>query len=165
MMTDESYAEAYQAGFSGTIRLLVCKGLHIEEAEEVAQAAWVRGWEAKHQLRNDARVAPWVNTIAINTMFNRKRRARWTEPLHEAAATGSHGRPAVARIDAERLLARCAPLDRSLLLNRYESGMEMDEIAQLHGMTSVATRVRIHRARVALRKFIGWHGCQQAAPA
>ncbi|MCC7235914.1 MAG: sigma-70 family RNA polymerase sigma factor [Bryobacterales bacterium] len=165
MMTAETYAEAYRTGFPGTIRLLVCKGLHIEEAEEVAQSAWVRGWEAKHQLRNANRVAPWVNTIAMNTMFNRKRRAKWTQPLHELTLSDSRNRPATARIDAERLLARCSVLDRTLLLNRYEGGMEMDEIARLHGMTGVAARVRIHRARKALRSFIGWKGCQEAVPA
>jgi hypothetical protein len=48
MMTQESFAAAYRNGFHTTMRLMLSKGLLIDEAEELAQAAWVRGWEARH---------------------------------------------------------------------------------------------------------------------
>jgi DNA-directed RNA polymerase specialized sigma24 family protein len=72
----ESYAANYETGFRSTIRLLLSRGLLIEDAEELAQAAWVRGWEAMHQLRSSGRVIPWINTIALNSMYNQQRRRR-----------------------------------------------------------------------------------------
>lgn len=152
-MEKERYAADYRTGIHSTIRLLLSKGLLIEEAEELAQAAWVRGWEAKHQLKQTERVIPWVNSIAVNAMYNQRRRHSRFEPLDENRAGRSSPSGVSAKIDAARLLDRCSPLDKSLILHRYAGGYEMDEIARIHGISCVATRVRIHRAKAALRRI------------
>lgn len=152
-MEREVYAEDYRKGLPATIRLLLSKGLLLEEAEELAQAAWVRGWEAQHQLKQSERVVAWVNSIAMNAMYNLKRRTKRMEQLEENGSAHTTTAAVGARIDAARLLARCSPLDRSLIVHRFAGGYVMDEIAQIHGISAVATRVRIHRAKAALRRF------------
>ena len=152
-MEQELYASDYQNGLSCTIRLLLSKGLMKEEAEELAQAAWVRGWEAKHQLQQTERVIPWVNSIAINAMYNQKRRAKRMEQLDDNRAVMAAPVSVPAKIDAAKLLDRCSPLDRSLILHRFVGGYVMSEIAKIHGISTVATRVRIHRAKAALRRY------------
>jgi DNA-directed RNA polymerase specialized sigma24 family protein len=59
-----------------------------------------------------------------------------------------------AKIDLDKLLKQCSSLDRSLILHRYTAGLDMEEIARLHGLTCVAARVRLHRAKAALRRYV-----------
>jgi RNA polymerase sigma-70 factor (ECF subfamily) len=152
-MTQEFFSNAYQKGVNLTTRLLLAKGLSVEEAEEFAQSAWVRGWEARHQLREPARLMTWVNTIAIHKMYSAKRHGRREEELQDTHFYDPP--PVTAKIDVEKLLHRCSPLDRSLIDKYYSTGLSMDEIGQIHGMTGAGIRVRLHRARTALRRYAG----------
>ena len=150
-MTQEYFSNAYRKGVNLTTRLLVSKGLCIEEAEEFAQSAWARGWEARHQLREPERIMTWVNTIAIHKMYSAKRRGGREEELQDIHP---YNPPSLAaKIDAERLLHRCSPLDKSLIKQYYSSGFSMDEIGHMHGMSGAGIRVRLHRARTALRRY------------
>jgi DNA-directed RNA polymerase specialized sigma24 family protein len=79
-MTATQFGMAYTEGFHRTVCFLSSKGLPDAEAEEIAQAAWTRGWERRHQLRDQAMVFTWVNSIAFNLFRNQFRRnARHTE--------------------------------------------------------------------------------------
>ena len=79
-MKRNEYADAFQNGYSATRRFLLSRGAAIEEAEEIAQAAWVRGWEYRDQLRDPSMVSFWVNSIARNLF-----RARFRTPGHASA--------------------------------------------------------------------------------
>jgi len=150
-MTQEYFSDAYRKGLRLTTRLLLSKGLSLEEAEEFAQSAWARGWEARHQLREPERITTWVNTIAIHKMYSAKRSGHREEELQDNHVYDPP--PVVAKIDAEKLLDRCSPLDKTLILCHYTNGFNMEEIGQMHGISGAGIRVRIHRARTALRRF------------
>ncbi|MEZ5351859.1 MAG: RNA polymerase sigma factor [Bryobacteraceae bacterium] len=152
-MTPDRFANAYRNGLQSTTRLLLSKGIVLEDAEEYAQTAWARGWEARAQLKDEDRVVQWVNSIAINTMCNALRRSKRFEALDDKRTRVARTESIADKVDAQKLLARCSELDRSLILHRYAGGFEMEEIAHRHGLSGVATRVRIHRAKVALRRF------------
>jgi DNA-directed RNA polymerase specialized sigma24 family protein len=51
-MLRNDYAQAFETGYSATRRFLLARGAPLEEAEEIAQAAWARGWEYRDQLRD-----------------------------------------------------------------------------------------------------------------
>ena len=63
-MQREQYAVAFQTGYGVTRRFLISRGAPQDEAEEIAQAAWARGWEYRDQLRDPGLVGFWVNSIA-----------------------------------------------------------------------------------------------------
>jgi DNA-directed RNA polymerase specialized sigma24 family protein len=65
-MTQEGYGQAYEQGFARTVRLLRFRGASMDEAEDLAQTAWLRGWQKLDQLRDEGTIASWVNAIAIN---------------------------------------------------------------------------------------------------
>src|ERR1017187_7778167 len=65
-MTQEGYGQAYQQGFGRTVRLLRARGASVDNAEDVAQAAWLRGWQKLDQLRDERMIVNWVNAIAVN---------------------------------------------------------------------------------------------------
>src|SRR5580693_7536506 len=80
MIKGPEYAEAFEAGYPATRRFLLSRGAAIEEAEEIAQAAWVRGWEFREQLRDPDLVGYWVNSIARN-LFRAGFRAKSMTPI------------------------------------------------------------------------------------
>src|SRR3954464_9022931 len=107
-MTRSDYGIAYEQGFMPTMRLLSSKGIPQDLAEEIAQAAWTRGWERIDQLRDQEVVRTWVNAIALN-MFRRELHAdSRKKPLLDCAATTDVG---VASIELASLLNSCCPSD------------------------------------------------------
>ncbi len=82
-MLRTDYAEAFETGYGATRRFLLARGAPLEEAEEIAQAAWARGWEFREQLRDPGLVSYWVNSIARNLF-----RARFRAPIQTEIEDG-----------------------------------------------------------------------------
>jgi len=146
-MTRDGYGLAYQKGFDLTVRFLLSRGAQREYAMEVAQGAWVRGWERLHQLRDDAMVITWVNTIALNAFRRVMRRAAPSQELPEIASP--HGIN-MAAIDVHRILNHCRPSER-ILFEQQMYGATTEEMARKQGVTETAIRIRLLRARRATR--------------
>jgi len=147
-MTREGYGQAYQRGYELTVRFLLSRGLGRDIASEVAQTAWVRGWERLTQLRNETMVVTWVNTIALNVyrtlLRSETARRELPEVADRAVAID------LAAIDVARVLNSCGPRDR-ILLEQYMDGFTMAEIAERQNATETAVRIRLLRARRAAR--------------
>ena len=142
-MTKETYGEAYTQGYVRTVRYLCSRGISAQFSQELAQSAWVRGWERIQQLRNDSMVLTWVNTIALNTYRNGLRNAPQMEPLKEYSCIAEDH---LASIDIQRILTRCAPQQRKLF-ERYLDGATVQEIAEDEQASMTAIRLRLLRAR------------------
>jgi RNA polymerase sigma factor (sigma-70 family) len=147
MMKGTDYADAFEAGYPATRRFLLSRGAAIEEAEEIAQAAWVRGWEFHEQLRDPGLVGFWVNSIARN-LFRAKFRSKTTAPMEGVEAPYWMN---LEEIELHRLLDRCSGRDRQLLKRSLE-GYSAEEIARVEGITSTGIRVRLLRIRQSLRQ-------------
>lgn len=146
MLLGSDYAEAFETGYGATRRFLLARGAALEEADEIAQAAWARGWEFREQLRDPGLVSYWVNSIARNLF-----RARFRAPLQTEIVDNS----AVYSLDLDaievgRLLDRCPQRDRDLLRQSLE-GYSAEEIADKEGITPTGIRVRLLRIRQMLR--------------
>jgi len=64
MMTPQKFGEAFQnGGYQPTVRFLQKRGVDKDQAIEIAQAAWTKGWERISQLRDDNLLVEWVNTL------------------------------------------------------------------------------------------------------
>jgi DNA-directed RNA polymerase specialized sigma24 family protein len=146
-MTRDRYGLAYSKGFDLTVRFLLSRGAQREYAMEVAQGAWVRGWERLHQLRDEATVVTWVNTIALNAYRRVMRREAPAQELPEIVSP--HGIN-LAAIDVHRILGQCRPPERELFEQQMR-GATTEEIARTQGVTETAIRIRLLRARRATR--------------
>ena len=146
-MLCNDYAQAFESGFYGTRRFLMARGVPLEEAEEIAQAAWARGWEFRDQLRDPGLVAFWVNSIARN-LFRARFRGSATTPVDEVNPAYSLD---TDKIDLHLLLCRCSQRDRALVTRSLE-GYSAEEIAKSVGITPTGIRVRLLRIRQALRE-------------
>lgn len=146
-MTSEGYGTAFNKGFGYTIRFLQSRGASRDRAEEVAQAAWTKGWERLAQLRNECMVSCWVNTIALNEFRRGIRMASFDVPLEERC--GAIGVDS-ASIDAATILKLCHPRDQVLFQHQMR-GLTTGEIAEALGATKTAIRIRLLRARRSAR--------------
>ncbi|MGD1092029.1 MAG: sigma factor-like helix-turn-helix DNA-binding protein [Bryobacteraceae bacterium] len=151
-MTQEGYGQAYQQGFGRTVRLLRSRGASMDNAEDAAQAAWLRGWQKLDQLRDEGMIVSWVNSIAINCHRRESQdEARYQALPELCGRVGIDLAPLdVAKIDVAKILQFCRPRDR-LLFEQQLGGLTTKEIARKEGVTETAIRIRILRARRAAR--------------
>jgi DNA-directed RNA polymerase specialized sigma24 family protein len=148
-MTREDYGDAYQSGFERTVRLLVSRGVPRDSANELAQAAWARGWEQLSQLRDETTVTAWINTIALNFYRRLVERQKIALPTRVSDTAVID----LAAIDLSRILDRCRPSDR-FLLEQHLCGVTTKEIAGRQRISETAVRVKLLRARRTARDLI-----------
>jgi DNA-directed RNA polymerase specialized sigma24 family protein len=146
-MKRTEYADAFQNGYSATRRFLLSRGAALEEAEEIAQAAWARGWEYREQLRDPSMVSFWVNSIARNLF-----RARFRTPpvLPMDGVDPSYTMSLEDQIEVRRILDLCPKRDRALLEKSLQ-GYSAEEMARDEGISSTGIRVRMLRIRQGIR--------------
>jgi len=150
-MTREEYGDIYQTGRERTIRFLLSRGAAPGLAPDIAQSAWLRGWERLSQLRDPQMILTWINSIALNQF----RRVIRVERLHQELQRSSQGNASLdlAAIDVARILGACRPPDR-MLLEAQMKGVTAKEMARTHGLTETAVRIRFLRARRSARKAL-----------
>ena len=156
-MTSDKYGEAYQNGFTCTVRFLISRGVPGDTAQEVAQSAWTKGWEKHRQLRNENLIVTWVNTIALNAYRGILRREPFYVAVPELRTTETNW----AAMDVGRILRFCCPHDRALLELQMQ-GWTTKEIARREGVTTTAIRIRLLRARRRVRSQIARKSTQAA---
>jgi RNA polymerase sigma-70 factor (ECF subfamily) len=134
------------------------------EAEDVAQEAFLRAFQALSRFRAGASFGPWIARIATRLCYDRFRARRsaressWDDlsPAEQQAARscireGPVG-GAVNRDLAERLLESLSPTDRQVLLLADGMGYTAAEAAGMLGCSALAVRLRLHRARRAMQR-------------
>lgn len=151
-MTPEAYGAAFEAGFRSTVRFLQSRGATLDRAEEAAQAAWSRGWQYRHQLKDEGAILNWVKTIALNL----HRRAVEYEYRYVFLLENVYPDESIPfkAIEASQVLARCKPGYR-MLLERQMQGYTAEEIGRQTGLTNTAVRVQLTRARYDARVACG----------
>lgn len=149
-MTHEGYGQAYQRGYSRTVRLLRSRGASLDNAEDFAQTAWLQGWQKLDQLRDEGMIGSWVNMIAINYHRRGSQMQSRYQVLPELCG---HVGVDVARLDAARILQFCRPGDR-ILFEHQLRGLTPAEIAEREGVSPTAIRIRLLRARRAVRATV-----------
>jgi len=149
-MTCDEYGQMYQKGFLRTVRLLQGRGASMNQAEDLAQTAWLQGWRKLDQLRDRSLLTGWINTIAVN--FHRRDGAREARYEELSGLEASHlVDPVSDRLDVASVLNTCRPRDRMLFQQQLD-GLTIQEIADQQGISATATRIRLLRARRAARR-------------
>jgi DNA-directed RNA polymerase specialized sigma24 family protein len=163
-MTRETYGEFYQEGQARTIRWLRSRGVALDLAPDIAQSAWLLGWQKIAQLRDERTTVTWVNAIALNLyrrVMQRERRQQTIRLTLPGKTTLN-----LAAIDVARILLSCRASDRALL-EAQMVGVTPREMAQEQGVSETAIRIRYLRARrsakTALQKMSPGMGAGAAA--
>jgi len=134
------------------------------EAEAIVQETWLRAWRALPRCDPDRPLLPWLAKIAMNVTRDLWRRRR---PLDfadvgdevEAQPAGEPGpeQALESSLTLERLargVERLRPEYRAVIGLRYDGGLTYEEIAQALGVEVNTVRTHLHRAKMALRRWM-----------
>jgi RNA polymerase sigma factor (sigma-70 family) len=128
---------------------------NVADAEDAAQDAFIKAYEALDGLREPAKFGPWLLSIVRNVCRNHQRsRAREAERIDAIAMLGQA--PVTKPEEQElRLLVRkqvegLDDIHREALLLHYYGGRSIKEIAALLELSPDAVKKRLQRAREAL---------------
>ncbi len=138
-----------------------------EDVKDVAQETFLRAFEGLKTFRLGAPFGPWVARIATRASYDRLRQRKrasevaWDDlsPAEQAGARdlatgeGPADRAAVRDL-LERAMAALPPKDRMVLILSDALGFSGVEVAKAMECSPLAGRIRLHRARRAMRKVI-----------
>lgn len=151
-----------------------------DEAEDVMQEAYVRAYEHLRQFAGRAQFRTWLTRIAVHEALARVRRSiRFSPPSPRENFEGdpmdivaaSDRTPEQQAADSElrnlleRAIAQLPESYRCVLMLRDVQEMSIDEVAHVLDLSEGIVKVRLHRARRALRKMIYNHADGQLAGA
>jgi RNA polymerase sigma-70 factor (ECF subfamily) len=168
----EEIAEKY-AGFVYNVALRVVG--NPQDAEEVAQDAFISAWKARDRFRGDAQPSTWLYRITVNAALMKlrkdKRRKQMSAPEEEQADVPSQDwtqSPSASAINSElgeRLKAAIADLPEDMrvaVVLRDVQGLSNEEAADALGVSVPAVKARLHRGRVALRDRLAGYAAEIA---
>jgi RNA polymerase sigma factor (sigma-70 family) len=134
-----------------------------QASEDIAQEAFVKGWQQLHQLRSSTSFLPWLRQITRNLARDWLRAQRGRPLTGEAAevAMGMAADPAPGAADrlqrveeeiaAEDIISALPADSREVLLLYYREGQRSQQVADLLGLSDAAVRKRLSRARALVR--------------
>lgn len=134
-------------------------------AEELTQDVFVRAWEKLHLFRGESSFGTWLHRLTVNLVLNARKsdsrqRARYEENDEESdgmdALPGVVGMPLAPgdMLDLEDAITRLPPGARRVFVLHDVEGYKHEEIAEMLGVTSGATKAQLHRARLLLREAL-----------
>ncbi len=128
--------------------------------EELAQDVFVRAWEKLHLFRGESAFGTWLHRMAINVVLNARkaegRQLRRFGKDEDDAMDGLPARPHAPgdRMDLERAISTLPKGARRVFILHDVEGYKHEEIAELLGVTTGATKAQLHRARLLLREAL-----------
>jgi RNA polymerase sigma-70 factor (ECF subfamily) len=160
-----AYGELVRRHQTAALRLAAGISGSNEEARDIVQDAFVKGYRMLGSYRGDAPVRAWMLRIVANDAKNARRghaRRDRRETRYELAARPA-ARPdataeAVVDLDeSSRLLAALAGLadhDREVLVHRYVAGLSEQETADVLGVPVGTVKSRTSRALDRARALV-----------
>ena len=130
-----------------------------EEAEDVAQEAFVRAFRRLPRLRGDAGFGPWLFRIVVRLCLDRRRAAHWNREVSpdDLGAWEARVAPATEGLDTRllvgMLLDRLTPPMRAALVLRELEGLDYAEVAEALDIPVGTVRSRLHAARAQFREL------------
>jgi RNA polymerase sigma-70 factor (ECF subfamily) len=169
---------------SGTVYNLALRILNNpQEAEEVLQETFISAFQALNRFEGRSQLGTWLYRIAYNAALMRlRKREAPTESLDEPAVTDDGdmlprqfvdwsalpdevllGKELRGVLDAA--LATLPNSLRSVFVLRDIEGLSTAETAEALGLTETNVKVRLHRARLALREKLSAYFAGEATVA
>ena len=134
-------------------------------AEELTQDVFVRAWEKLTLFRGESSFSTWLHRLTVNVVLNARKtdgrqRARIEEPGDDDdgidSLPGTIGSPLAPGdlLDLEEAVTKLPPGARRVFVLHDVQGYKHEEIAEMLGVTSGATKAQLHRARLLLREAL-----------
>jgi RNA polymerase sigma-70 factor (ECF subfamily) len=148
-----------------------------EDARDVVQDAFMNAFRSLDRFEGNAKLSTWLHRIAVNAALMRLRTRKrkpeqsietmlptflddghheerfksWDEPVDQVMERAEARELVRQQIDA------LPESYRTVLVLRDIEGMDTEETANVLGLSVNATKIRLHRARQALRTLLAPH--------
>lgn len=125
-----------------------------DEADDATQDVFVRLWEKARSYRGESAFRTWLFRLAMNVLLRRAAVVRTAERRHsdlDDSALRASSDPTDARLDVDAALRGLPPDFRAAVVLHDLEGYSHGEMAAILGISVSAARMRLHRARRALR--------------
>ncbi len=177
-----AYAELV-TGLGPRMMVTACRLVSEEEARDVVQEAFIGVVKSIDRFEGRALLSTWIHRMVVNaalTVLRRRKRKpessiddllpRFLEDGHRADPEGpwrssepdSYETVATRRLVRESI-ERLPASYREILILRDLEGIDTQETADLLGLSPANAKVRLHRARQALREALAPHMVEVAA--
>jgi len=146
-----------------------------EDARDAVQEAFLSAFQSIAQFREGSALSTWLHRITVNAALMRLRSSRrrdercledllpdfddtghrlgYTGPWRELGPAGEQER-AELRAQVRKAIAELPARHRAVLVLRDIEELSTRETAELLGLTETAIKLRLHRARQALRTLL-----------
>lgn len=134
--------------------------LNREDAEEIAQDAFVKAYGALYAYRGAARFSTWFYRIVVNCALNKKKLKKYPtisidHTMHDAwqADAGNSITGLIKRAGKEQILKALETIsdnERICISLYYLSELTIEEINDITGITRSNIKVLLHRGRKSL---------------
>ncbi|HKS21362.1 MAG TPA: sigma-70 family RNA polymerase sigma factor [Thermoanaerobaculia bacterium] len=145
-----------------------------EDARDAVQDAFVNAFRSMRDFEASAKISTWLHRIVINASLMRLRTRRrkpeeeieqylprFLEDGHQTESSAPWQEPADAMLEREELrrlvretIERLPESYRVVLILRDLEELSTEETAAMLGATANAVKIRLHRARQALRTML-----------
>jgi RNA polymerase sigma-70 factor (ECF subfamily) len=171
---EAAFEELMRRNSSSSFKLALSILKDRQDAEDEVQNSYWNAWRHLTQFQRDSKFSTWISRIVINHCLMRLRKARRASFLYldDGAADGEvpvielRDRKATpeAEVSNRELAAilhteirKLPPLLRGVLEMRDLQELPMEEVAGELGITIVAAKSRLMRARLELRRRLERH--------
>ena len=149
----EVFAEYGDVVYRAALRLTGSRA----DAEDVTQEVFVRLSDALHGFTGTAGNFPgWLRRVAVRQalMHLRGGRRRREVSVESVSALTMRADAALERLSIDAALARLPEDHRTVFVLKEVEGYDHAEIAELLGISTANSEVRLHRARRQLRELL-----------
>src|SRR3954447_14602893 len=141
-----------------------------EDAADVVAETFLVAWRRLGEVPEEPRTRLWLYGVARRVLANQRRGERRRTALGQrlaadlAASVPDHAPGVAERLRYGHALDQLGERDREVVLLSAWEGLEPREIAEVLGVSAVAARSRLSRARARLRVLLDDGGCHDLAP-
>jgi RNA polymerase sigma-70 factor (ECF subfamily) len=136
-----------------------------DEAEDAAQEAFIRAYQALDRFELGRPLRPWLLSIVANLARNRRRSlGRYLAAINRLASKDEtvRAKAAIEELSAERMQAQTLwqavrkldPAGQEIIYLRFFLDLPLDETAQILGIAVGTVKSRSHRAINRLKQII-----------
>jgi RNA polymerase sigma-70 factor (ECF subfamily) len=168
---ESAFAELMSRNAPASFKLALSILKDRQDAEDEVQNSYWNAWRFAGQFQRDSKFSTWISRIVINQCLMRLRKARKASFLYldNGAAGGEiavmelpdKGANPESQLRANEMTAillreirKLPPLLRNVLVLRDLDELPMDDVAGLLGISIVAAKSRLLRARSELKQRI-----------
>lgn len=156
---DTSAFERLYSAHVARIHSLARRMVDAEHADELTQDVFVRAWEKLGTFRGESAFGTWLHRLAINVLLGKRAtlgRERMRMLGDGEVLDRMQTRPPTPEltVDFEMAISRLPEGARKVFVLHDVEGFKHHEIAGMLGVTTGTSKAQLHRARMALRKYL-----------